>query len=106
MKIWNLNKLTGVVAAFNCQGSGTWPGMENNSTVTNAVVLSGKISPADIDNIDEISPEPRDRDFAIFSFRSGSLTRLSKYEGLDITLTTLECDVFTVSPIKVVCYQL
>lgn len=101
MKIWNLNKLTGVVAAFNCQGSGTWPGMENNTTLTNAVVLSGKISPADIDNIDEISPEPGDRDFAIFSFRSGSLTRLSKYKGLNITLKTLECDVFTVSPIKV-----
>ncbi|KZV27585.1 putative galactinol--sucrose galactosyltransferase 2 [Dorcoceras hygrometricum] len=101
MKIWNLNKLTGVVAAFNCQGSGTWPGMENTTTLTNTVELSGKISPADVDNIDEISPEQWDMDFAIFSFRSVSLTQLSKDKSLHVTLRTLECDVFTISPIKV-----
>jgi len=32
---------------------------------------------------------------------SGSLTRLSKEESFDVTLKVLQCEVFTVSPIKV-----
>ncbi|KAK4386774.1 putative galactinol--sucrose galactosyltransferase 2 [Sesamum angolense] len=57
MKIWNLNKLTGVLAVFNCQGAGTWPGLEN-SVQTNSLELAGKISPADIEYLSEISPNP------------------------------------------------
>ncbi|KAL0321028.1 UNVERIFIED_CONTAM: putative galactinol--sucrose galactosyltransferase 2 [Sesamum radiatum] len=100
MKIWNLNKLTGVLAVFNCQGAGTWPGLEN-SVQTNDLELAGKISPADIEYLSEISPESWDGEFAVFSFKSGSLSRLSTHEKLNVAFKTLQCDVFTVSPIKV-----
>ncbi|KAK6133141.1 hypothetical protein DH2020_033180 [Rehmannia glutinosa] len=99
MKIWNLNKLSGVLAVFNCQGAGTWPGLEN-SAQTNGLELSGEISPADIEFLTEISPESFDGDFAVFSFKSGSLSRVSMHGKLNVTLKTLQCDVFTVSPIK------
>ncbi|KAL0300916.1 UNVERIFIED_CONTAM: putative galactinol--sucrose galactosyltransferase 2 [Sesamum radiatum] len=100
MKIWNLNKLTGVLAVFNCQGAGTWPGLEN-SVQTNSLELAGKISPADIEYLSEISPESWDGEFAVLSFKSGSLSRLSTHGKLNVAFKTLQCDVFTVSPIKV-----
>ncbi|PIN13264.1 Galactinol--sucrose galactosyltransferase [Handroanthus impetiginosus] len=100
MKIWNLNKLTGVLAVFNCQGAGTWPGLDSDPKI-DALELSGVISPSDIEFLGEISPESLDGDFAVFSFKSGSLHRLPKRGKLKVTLKTLQCDVFTVSPIKV-----
>ncbi|GFQ05983.1 probable galactinol--sucrose galactosyltransferase 2 [Phtheirospermum japonicum] len=100
MKIWNMNKLSGVLAVFNCQGAGAWPGVDN-SAQANGVELSGDISPADIELLDEISPEPSAGDFAVFSFKSGSLSRVPMHGKLNVTLKTLQCDVFTVSPIKV-----
>ncbi|KAL0310807.1 UNVERIFIED_CONTAM: putative galactinol--sucrose galactosyltransferase 2 [Sesamum angustifolium] len=100
MKIWNLNKLTGVLAVFNCQGAGTWPGLEN-SVQTNSLELAGKISPADIEYLSEISPESWDGEFAVFSFKSGSLSQLSTHGKLNVAFKTLQCDVFTASPIKV-----
>ena len=36
----------------------------------------------------------------------GSLVRLAKEEKFDVTLKGLQCDVFTVSPIKVGCLLL
>ncbi|KAK4491878.1 hypothetical protein RD792_002658 [Penstemon davidsonii] len=100
LKIWNLNKLTGVLAVFNCQGAGTWPGFENALQV-NGLELSGKVSPSDINYLNKISPNSWTGEFAVFSFKSGSLFRMSKDEKFDVTLKTLECDVFTISPIKV-----
>ncbi|KAG8365325.1 hypothetical protein BUALT_Bualt18G0092900 [Buddleja alternifolia] len=100
MKIWNMNKVTGVLAVFNCQGAGTWPGF-NSSSQIDGLDLSGSISPSDIDYLDEISPETGPGDFAVFSFKSGSLNRLSKHGKLNVNFKTLQCDVFAVSPIKV-----
>ncbi|CAJ1962774.1 unnamed protein product [Sphenostylis stenocarpa] len=31
LKIWNLNKCGGVIGIFNCQGAGSWPGLESNA---------------------------------------------------------------------------
>lgn len=70
MKIWNMNNASGVIAVFNCQGAGTWPGLEN-SVQLDSLDLSGEISPADIDYLAEIVPQPWARDFAVFSFKSG-----------------------------------
>ncbi|CAA3028949.1 probable galactinol--sucrose galactosyltransferase 2 [Olea europaea subsp. europaea] len=99
LKIWNLNKITGVLAVFNCQGAGTWPGMESTVQL-DRIELVGKISPADIEYLDEVSPKSCTGDFAMFSFRSGSISRLPMHGKLGITLKTLQCDIFTVSPIK------
>ncbi|XP_071929001.1 probable galactinol--sucrose galactosyltransferase 2 [Coffea arabica] len=101
LKIWNLNKCTGVIGIFNCQGAGSWPGLEDSPKM-NSPEISGKISPSDdIDYFEEVSGKSWKGDCAVFSFKSASLFRLAKHGKLDITLGTLQCDIFSVSPIKV-----
>ncbi|KAK8353912.1 hypothetical protein V6Z12_A05G189900 [Gossypium hirsutum] len=77
LKIWNLNKCTGVIGIFNCQGS--WPYLEE----VIGLLWTGEC--------------------AVFSFKTGGVSRLPMEGSLNVSLKPLECDVFTVSPIKVYC---
>lgn len=75
MKIWNLNKLTGVIGAFNCQGAGSWPMKEApesslNSTFA-AVQITGRVSPLDVEFLEEIAGETWNADCAIYAFNKG-----------------------------------
>ncbi|PIN23071.1 Galactinol--sucrose galactosyltransferase [Handroanthus impetiginosus] len=105
LKIWNLNKLSGVVGVFNCQGAGNWPlkdGLENKpSSSSKALVLSGHVSPQDIDFLGEVANERWSGDCAVYAFHTGSLSRLSKDGHVQVSLGTPECEVFTISPIRV-----
>ncbi|XP_015578449.1 probable galactinol--sucrose galactosyltransferase 2 isoform X2 [Ricinus communis] len=101
MKIWNLNKCTGVLGAFNCQGAGSWPCMENTQQKLVSEEICGQVSPADVEYLEEVSGKLWTGDCAIYSFNKGSLCRLQKEAAFDVRLKTLECDVFTISPIKV-----
>ncbi|KAL6332656.1 hypothetical protein AAG906_009996 [Vitis piasezkii] len=101
LKIWNLNKVTGVIGVFNCQGAGSWPCLDNPVQKDVSPKLSGQVSPADIEYFEEVAPTPWTGDCAVFSFKAGSLSRLPKKGSFDVKLKILECDVFTVSPIKV-----
>ncbi|WOG83160.1 hypothetical protein DCAR_0102334 [Daucus carota subsp. sativus] len=105
LKIWNLNKHTGVIGVFNCQGAGSWPCLDRINTAegeTSSYELSGQVSPSDIEYLEEeVSGNSwTGKDYAVFSFNSGSLSELSKQDTFAITLKTLECNVFTISPIK------
>lgn len=106
LKIWNLNKLSGVVGVFNCQGAGNWPlrdGPERNpSSSSDSLILSGHVSPQDVDFLDEVAHETWSGDCAVYAFHTGSLSRLSKEENVKVSLATLECEIFTVSPIRVI----
>ncbi|KAL7103130.1 hypothetical protein ACP275_08G162000 [Erythranthe tilingii] len=99
MKIWNLNQLSGVLAVFNCQGAGNWPGFESSLDI-NGVDLFGEISPSDIDYISETLSDSFEGDFAVFSFKTGRLSRVPMHGTINVTFKTLQCDVFTVCPIK------
>ncbi|XP_075664682.1 putative galactinol--sucrose galactosyltransferase 2 isoform X3 [Castanea sativa] len=101
LKIWNLNKCTGVLGVFNCQGAGTWPCSKSNAQEDLSSELSVKVSPTDIEYFEEVSGNFWTGDCAVFSSSTGSLLRLSKEEKFDVTLKVLQCDVFTVTPIKV-----
>lgn len=130
LKIWNLNKCNGVIGIFNCQGAGSWPCLEHIVQVKASDELSGKVSPADIEYFEEVSGKLWTGDCAVYSFKqgiriqvrtcsmsyhplfklklyicsnaiAGCLSRLPKDKSLDVTLQLLQCDVFTVSPIKV-----
>ncbi|MBA0720475.1 hypothetical protein Golax_008095 [Gossypium laxum] len=80
LKIWNLNKCTGVIAIFNCQGSRPVPSTNKAFQMVTSSELSGQVSPACVEYLEE------------------------PMEGsLNVALKPLECDVFTVSPIKVYC---
>lgn len=103
LKIWNLNKCTGVIGVFNCQGAGSWPCMEKKNSVQENVdtLISGKVSPADVEYFEEVSGKRWTGDCAVFSFNTGSLFRLPMAESFGIAFKVMQCDVFTVSPIKV-----
>ncbi|XP_050228226.1 probable galactinol--sucrose galactosyltransferase 2 [Mercurialis annua] len=102
MKIWNLNKCTGVVGVFNCQGAGSWPCTQQKQ-VSAEMTVSGQVSPADVEYFEEVSGTKNlwTGDCAVYSFNQGSMRRLNKDESFDVRLKTLECDVYTISPIKV-----
>ncbi|KAL8465657.1 hypothetical protein ACS0TY_034942 [Phlomoides rotata] len=103
LKIWNLNKLSGVVGVFNCQGAGNWPLKEHDhNSSSERLVLSGPVSPQDIDFLGEVADDRWNGDCAVYAFRSGYLSRLRKEESVQVSLGTLECETFTVSPIRVV----
>ncbi|KAL2482581.1 putative galactinol--sucrose galactosyltransferase 2 [Forsythia ovata] len=104
LKIWNLNKLTGVIGAFNCQGAGSWPMKEApdfgpNSTSA-AAQITGHVSPLDVEFLEEIAGETWNGDCAAYAFNSGSLSRLPKNKTIQVSLGVLECEIFTISPIK------
>ncbi|KAJ4829925.1 hypothetical protein Tsubulata_012117 [Turnera subulata] len=108
-EIWNLNKCTGVIGVFNCQGAGTWPLMEvaedtdhhHHQEQVGADQISGTVSPADVEYLEEASGELWTGDCAVYSFNAGSLSRIPKEGSFDVVLETLQCQVFTISPVKV-----
>lgn len=106
LKIWNVNKLTGVIGVFNCQGAGSWPlkqDLQEKSLSPPAELppISGRISPANIEFLEEIAGENWDGDCAVYAFNKGSLSRLSKRGNLEVTLKTPECEIYTISPIRI-----
>ncbi|XXG88821.1 hypothetical protein AAC387_Pa12g0979 [Persea americana] len=104
LKIWNLNKFSGVVGAFNCQGAGKWPCKDKthdeNTSTSNPLALSGQVSPMDVEFLEELAGENWTGDCAVFAFNSGSLSRLPKKGRIDVLLSTLQCEIYTISPIK------
>ena len=70
MKIWNLNKLSGVLGVFNCQGAGDWP-LKQSSQEIQPVVLSGRVRPLDVEFLGEVAGENWSGECAIYAFHSG-----------------------------------
>jgi len=66
-----LNKCTGVLGVFNCQGAGSWPLLENNTREDPSSELSGPVSPADIEYFEEVSGKLWTGDCAVFAFSTG-----------------------------------
>lgn len=75
LKIWNLNKLCGVVGVFNCQGAGSWPlkqvSEDNSSSVSKYSSISGHVRPFDVEFIEEIAGENWNGEFAVYAFNAG-----------------------------------
>ncbi|KAG7023090.1 putative galactinol--sucrose galactosyltransferase 2 [Cucurbita argyrosperma subsp. argyrosperma] len=105
LKIWNLNKLTGIVGVFNCQGAGQWPLMkvaqnEDTSKSTN-LTITGSVRPNDVEFLEDVAGENWDGDCAVYAFNSGSLSKLKRKESVEVGLRTLECEIYTIAPIRV-----
>uniref|UniRef100_J3LYY4 galactinol--sucrose galactosyltransferase n=1 Tax=Oryza brachyantha TaxID=4533 RepID=J3LYY4_ORYBR len=102
LKIWNLNKFSGVIGVFNCQGAGnwTWP-VKENAPVLTTVRITGDLSPSDVDLLEEIAGDEWNGETAVFAFNSFSLARLQKHQNLEVSLSTMTCEIYTISPIKV-----
>ncbi|XWS47860.1 hypothetical protein CRYUN_Cryun13aG0021700 [Craigia yunnanensis] len=102
LKIWNLNKLSGVIGVFNCQGAGSWPLKEATKEMASTPSsISGNMSPCDVEFIEEVAGENWNGDCAVYAFNSGSLSKLPKNRNIKVSLATLECETYTISPVRV-----
>ncbi|KAL4193259.1 hypothetical protein AMTRI_Chr06g176030 [Amborella trichopoda] len=101
LKIWNLNKFTGVLGVFNCQGAGIWPYMEKTpSESKTSLPISSHVSSTNVEFLEEVAEENWSGDCAIYAFNSGSLSRVPSTEYVNISLKVLQCEIYTLSPIR------
>ncbi|GAA0151564.1 hypothetical protein LIER_10262 [Lithospermum erythrorhizon] len=103
LKIWNMNKYTGVLGVYNCQGA-AYNSVEKKTTFhpTNTNALSGYISGHDVHNISEVSLDSNwNGDCALYSHHNEELVILPYNVALPVSLKVLEHEIFTVAPIKI-----
>uniref|UniRef100_A0ACD5UCR8 Uncharacterized protein n=1 Tax=Avena sativa TaxID=4498 RepID=A0ACD5UCR8_AVESA len=102
LKIWNANNLSAVIGVFNCQGAGkwTWPVIETPHVPT-TVNITGHLSPSDVESLEEIAGDDWNGETAVYAFNSCCLSRLQKNQSLEVSLCTMTCEIYTISPIKI-----
>ncbi|MCL7050630.1 hypothetical protein MKW94_026869, partial [Papaver nudicaule] len=103
LKIWNINKYTGVLGVYNCQGA-AWSTVErkNVSHPTGTNALTGVIRGEDVHLISDIAADPNwNGDVVIYRHSDGETVTLPHKAATPISLKVLEHEIFTVSPVKV-----
>ncbi|KAG6492312.1 hypothetical protein ZIOFF_047266 [Zingiber officinale] len=102
LKIWNMNKYTGVVGVFNCQGA-AWSSTEKKNVFhrTTSEALTCTVTATDVQLISEVASD-RDWSGDCVAYRqtSGQLLVLPHQAAIPVSLMVLEHEIFTVSPIK------
>jgi raffinose synthase len=105
LKIWNLNKYTGVLGAFNCQGGGWSPELRRNTCFSeHSHAMTVTLSPTDIEWAQGPNPIPIDptqqTTFALYFFKQKKLTILTNpADQIQITLDPFNFELVTVSPV-------
>ncbi|KAF8378250.1 hypothetical protein HHK36_029589 [Tetracentron sinense] len=104
LKIWNLNKFTGVVGAFNCQGGG-WSREDRRNKCASefSQVVTSTMSPKDIEwengknpiSIEEVEV------FAVYMFHAKKLVFLKASQSIEISLDPFNFELLTVSPVTI-----
>ncbi|XP_010249424.2 PREDICTED: galactinol--sucrose galactosyltransferase [Nelumbo nucifera] len=109
LKLWNLNKFTGVLGAFNCQGGGWCRQARRNKCASEfSHVVSGTINPNDIEWTNgkkQISIEGV-QVFAVYMFQEKKLVLLKSWEQVEISLEPFNFQLLTVSPVKLLSNQI
>ncbi|XP_048423202.1 probable galactinol--sucrose galactosyltransferase 6 [Pyrus x bretschneideri] len=103
LKIWNMNKYTGVLGVYNCQGA-AWSTAERKNTFheTKSEAITGLIRGRDVHLIAEAAVDNDWKgDCAVYSHRMGELVTLPYNASMPISLKVLEHEVFTVTPIRI-----
>lgn len=74
LKIWNLNKCSGVVGVFNCQGAG-WCKVEKKTRIHNASpgTLTGSVCASDVDLITQVAGAEWHGETIVYFYRSGTV---------------------------------
>ncbi|KAL2320778.1 hypothetical protein Fmac_029747 [Flemingia macrophylla] len=100
LKIWNLNKCSGVVGVFNCQGAG-WCKIEKKTRIhdTSPGTLTGSVCASDVDLISHVAGAEWFGETIVYAYRSGEVIRLPKGVSIPVTLKVLEFELFHFSPI-------
>ncbi|KAL2659758.1 hypothetical protein AAZV13_03G103600 [Glycine max] len=101
LKIWNLNKCSGVVGVFNCQGAG-WCKIEKKTRIhdTSPGTLTASVCASDVDLITQVAGAEWLGDTIVYAYRSGEVIRLPKGVSIPVTLKVLEFELFHFCPIQ------
>lgn len=103
LKIWNMNKYTGVLGIYNCQGA-AWSTVERKTTFhkTNSEAITGYIRGCDVHFISEAALDPNwSGDTVLYSHGSAELVVLPYNAAMPVSFKILEHETYTVTPIKV-----
>ncbi|XP_010420865.1 PREDICTED: probable galactinol--sucrose galactosyltransferase 6 isoform X2 [Camelina sativa] len=102
LKIWNMNKYTGVLGVYNCQGA-AWSNTEKKNIFhqTKTDSITGSFRGRDVHLISEASTDQTtwNGDCAVYSQSRGELCVMPYNVSLPISLKIREHEIFTVSPI-------
>ncbi|XP_061373681.1 probable galactinol--sucrose galactosyltransferase 2 [Gastrolobium bilobum] len=100
LKIWNLNKCSGVVGVFNCQGAG-WCKIEKKTRIHDASpgTLTGSVCASDVDLITQVAGTEWLGETIVYAYKSGQVIRLPKGVAVPVTLKVLEFELFHFCPI-------
>ncbi|KAL0431643.1 UNVERIFIED_CONTAM: Galactinol--sucrose galactosyltransferase [Sesamum radiatum] len=104
LKIWNLNKFTGVVGAFNCQGGGWCRDTRRNKCAAEySHVVSSVAGPSEIEWKHGPNPIAVDRVqlFAMYLFREKKLVLSKPSDAIAISLEPFSFELITVSPVTI-----
>ncbi|XP_012080005.1 galactinol--sucrose galactosyltransferase [Jatropha curcas] len=104
LKIWNLNKYTGVVGLFNCQGGGWCPLSRRNKCANqHSLSVTCLASPKDIEWKSGKNPISIKgvNVFAVYMFPGKKLKLLKSSDNLEISLEPFKYELLTVSPVTI-----
>ncbi|KAI3775431.1 hypothetical protein L1987_50007 [Smallanthus sonchifolius] len=103
LKIWNMNKYTGVIGVYNCQGA-AWNTIERKNTFheTQPNAITGTVRAHDVHLIADAAVGPDwSGDCVMYRHHTRDLIILPHNASIPISLHVLEHEIFTVTPIKV-----
>ncbi|KAB2633326.1 galactinol--sucrose galactosyltransferase-like [Pyrus ussuriensis x Pyrus communis] len=104
LKIWNLNKCTGVLGAFNCQGGGWCSKSRRNKIAPDcSKSVTCFASPKDVEWNQGKNPISVQgvTIFAAYTFQQNKLKFLKPSEKVEIPLEPFSFELLTVSPVRV-----
>ncbi|XAR58211.1 Galactinol--sucrose galactosyltransferase [Bertholletia excelsa] len=106
LKIWNLNKYTGVLGAFNCQGGGWCRESRRNQCATQySRPVTARTGPKDIEWSHGPSPiliNGSAQLFALYLFRQQKLVLTKLSDTIEVTLDPFDFELITFSPVSLV----
>ncbi|MCV2423673.1 hypothetical protein LNV47_24115, partial [Paucibacter sp. DJ4R-1] len=109
LKIWNMNKYTGVLGIYNCQGAALSSTEHKNAFhETSKEPITGSVKGQDVHLIAEVSTDPQvwNGDCVAYCHTLGKLITLPHNTPLPISLKVLEYEIFIITPIKVLAPEL
>ncbi|KAI3959708.1 hypothetical protein MKW98_018808 [Papaver atlanticum] len=100
LKVWNVNKFSGMVGVFNCQGAG-WCRVTKKTRIHDVSpgTLSGSICADDVDLIGQVAGTDWDGETVVYAHKSGDLIRLPVGASLPMTLKVLDYELYHFCPL-------
>lgn len=101
LKLWNMNKYSGVLGVYNCQGA-AWNSAERKNTFhqTNSEAITGYVRGRDVHLIAEATVDSTwDGNVVLYAHNTGVITVLPYNVAMPVSLKVLEHEVFIVAPV-------